>query len=454
MTGFKADGARGQIADLPLSARTVVASLVSFEALVVLYMFAGLYKEDPRFAWIPFDPTGLFFAASVIAGALILVMKPIFKRGLYPVFACLLLVVWFRVSLAWTPSRVYGPDKVFAMTTLVLWGLAAGAMIIAPDRTRLRRLFIVLVLAATAAAIAGVSLFLESGGGLLRVGGGNYILLGRLCGLGEVIVFVAWLFARRRFGFFGLTCIGLFGLFICALLIGGGRGPLLATVGALIVPLILGVRPSVRGLRIARYQGPALGFAVVAVGALVVWVQTSDRTPETLRRLEVIIRGDGLGRSAEARLDHYELAPGLWGEAPILGHGAGSWPLITNQGELPHHPHNLFAEVAVEGGLVGLVLLLALFAVALRPVSLARARGDPLAMCALMLFVNAFLNAMVSADIPQNRALFLLLGTLTVFALPQNQAQLQPASFLRRPRAAPPATAGSHRPMLPSARAR
>ena len=267
---------------LPRSLRSALLSLLSFEALVTLYLFAGLYKGDPRFEWIPLDPTGLFFALSVIVGACDPGLEAAVQARSLPVLAGLALVTWFALSLLWSPSQIYGPDKVFFLATLALWGLIAGAIIIAPDRTRLRRLFMVLVLASLVAAIEAIAVYLETGGGPLRVGSGNYITLGRLCGLGAVIVFVAWLFSRRRFGPYGLVCLGLFGLFGFVLVIGGGRGPLIATVASLLLPLLAGVRTSRRGLRLARYEAPAIGLGLLAVGALTVWIASSDQMPETL----------------------------------------------------------------------------------------------------------------------------------------------------------------------------
>ena len=45
-----------------LAPRDILRSIVSFETTLVLYLFASLYKGDPRFAWIPIDPTAMFFA--------------------------------------------------------------------------------------------------------------------------------------------------------------------------------------------------------------------------------------------------------------------------------------------------------------------------------------------------------------------------------------------------------
>lgn len=426
---------------LPSSLRAAVLSVVSFEALTVLYLLAGLFKEDPRFAWIPGNPTVLFFALSVAVGALILALKAIVRQGLFPVFTCLALIVWLALSLSWSPSRLYGPDKVFTMATLVLWGLIAGAMIIAPDRERLRRLFFVLLLIALLAAFEAISVYLTRGGGTIAVGTTSYLGLGRVCGFGAIVIFVAWLFSRRRFGLYGLACLGLLALFVFVLFIGGGRGPLLATLGGFVIPFAAGITVNRRGLRLARFQAPILGLGLLAGAALMVWVQASERTPETVKRLERILQADEFSEIGGNRGQYYALAPVLWAEAPVIGHGAGAWPLLTHRPDAAFYPHNILAEAAVEGGAVGLGLLLALFAVALRPVTFARMRQDPLAMCVTMIFVTTFLNAMVSGDLANNRMLFVMFGLLTLFALPRHAASPQWEGFLKTP--APP------RPMRP-----
>ena len=94
---------------LPL--RAVPGSLISFEALLVLYMFAGIYKGDPRFAAVPVDLTGMFFALSVMVGSFIIVPNPIHRKSMPVVFAMICLVAWLLFSLIWSPSRIYGPGE-------------------------------------------------------------------------------------------------------------------------------------------------------------------------------------------------------------------------------------------------------------------------------------------------------------------------------------------------------
>jgi hypothetical protein len=64
-----------------------------------------------------------------------------------------------------------------------------------------------------------------------------------------------------------------------------------------------------------------------------------------------------------------------------------------------------------------LILFFVVVGVALRPVSLDRMRRDPQALCAMMLFANAMSNAMTTGDLPSNRAVFLMLGVLALFAV-------------------------------------
>ncbi len=67
------------------------------------------------------------------------------------------------------------------------------------------------------------------------------------------------------------------------------------------------------------------------------------------------------------RLDYWARSITAIGEAPVLGHGVGSWRTnyIKNGGgekvNPPSNPHQQFLHWAVEGGLVGFILILAVF---------------------------------------------------------------------------------------------
>jgi O-antigen ligase len=397
---------------LLLSPRAILRSLFSFEALVVLYMFAGLYKNQPSLAWLPFDPTGLFFALSVLVGSFILVRNPIHKKSLPVVFAMVCLVAWLWVTLMWSPSRIYGPGKLFEMTTLALWASIAAALIIAPAPERIRRLFTMMVLLALWGAVDAVLVYVETGGAYRYVTlegeeRGGHLLLGRVCGPGALVALAGWLYWR------GWTTswlyLGLFCALAFVLAIGGGRGALISTALPLLIPIGLGIRLTTREIRYWRTLLSALVLLLVAVGGLALYATTTGQRLPTFDRLERLAEGN-------PRTELYAQWLEIWLQAPLLGHGAGSWPILQGRPDMQNYPHNLFMELLVESGIVGFVLFMVVVGVALRPVSLERLRRDPQALCAMMLFANALLNAMTTGDLPGNRAVFLMLGLLALFA--------------------------------------
>jgi O-antigen ligase len=397
-----------------LSPRAVLESIFSFEALVVLYMFAGIYKSDPRFAWLPFDATALFFALSVLVGSFIIVRNPIRKKSLPVVFAMVCLVAWLWVSLTWSPSRIYGSGKAFQMTTLALWALTAGALIIAPSPERTRRLFTVMLLLALWGGVEAVLAYMQTGGATYRITTiegeetGGHLILGRITAPGALVALAAWLHSRGRPT--SWIYLGLFVALSFVLAIGGGRGALLSAALPALVPIALSVRLTPRKILVSRALISVVVLLLVAAGGLAIYAATTGLRLGTFDRLERLVEGN-------PRTELYEDWAKLWPQSPHLGHGTGSWPVLIGRPDRTSYPHNLFLELLVEAGIVGFILFLAVLAVALRPVSLEQLRRDPQALCATMLLLGALSNAMTSGDLPGNRAVFLMLGVLALFAL-------------------------------------
>jgi O-antigen ligase len=414
------------------SPRAILGSLFSFEALLVLYLHAGLYKGDPRFAWIPVDPTALFFVLSVAVGGIIIVRKGIHKKGLPIVAAMIALIAWLAVGLVWSPSAMYGPYKVFLMGTLALWALMAGALIIAPSPERMRRLFTVLLLFAIVMGVEAILAHAQSGGAVYRFQsldgserGGGYLLLGRICGPGALVAFVGWLYARGRLA--GWLCLTLLLALGFVLAIGGGRGPLLSTALPLLIPIWLSIRLPAHRILISRALFWVLVLLLAMPVGLALYTAATEQRLATLDRLERLTEGN-------PRTALYVKTFKISQRAPLLGHGTGSWPVLAGYGDERNYPHNLFLELAAENGLVGLILFFMLLRVAFRPVSLERLRRDPQALCVLILFVNALLNAMTTGDLPDNRPMFMMIGMLALFAIRPVRAAA-PAGTLGEPAA-------------------
>lgn len=103
--------------------------------------------------------------------------------------------------------------------------------------------------------------------------------------------------------------------------------------------------------------------------------------------------------------------------APLIGHGLGSWPIVT-PGTIASYPHNIVLEILVELGMAGFVLLVIVGVFGLVS-ALWTMHGGAHSVGWLMLGLTAFMfaNALISGDINDNRYLFAYLGLLVAPAL-------------------------------------
>ncbi len=138
----------------------------------------------------------------------------------------------------------------------------------------------------------------------------------------------------------------------------GSRGPLIAIAGSLAV-LLLGLRP--RLLAAAAALGAAC-LAIVAVGAPALGAALAARIMQ---------------RGWSSRLDIWHLALREIAQRPLFGHGPGA----RLDRAVDNFPHDLFLSMLFYSGAVGLVLLLALLALAVRAAWL---RPEPAARWTLL----------------------------------------------------------------------
>jgi O-Antigen ligase len=392
--------------------------LVSFEAAFLLFIFAAAYKADPRFAWFPGDMTLVFFGVSVAAAVVPLLRASLFYLpGIKVVWAGGIFVLWIAASLAWSPSEIYVPRQAHP---------GRRGKPVVPDRDRHDhrqqprpglRFFILLLVFGVA---MGVDYAISSSDApergrlddFLRIGE-NYLALGRLVGMAAMVAFALWLRSPPRSAR-GVALIAAIALCGYALLKAGGRNPVAAAAIPMLMPLLLSFRLSRGQLVISRSILAALGFVAVVTLGVISLVVSGDSSLRTLHRFDTLMSEDSGGRSAASRFEHWGRAVAYWAERPLVGHGVGAWPILYWGRDYRHYPHNMILELLVEVGLVGLVLFAALVLVGARRVSLQRLREDPALMCALMLCMNTFVNAMSTGDLADNRNLFAMLGLLAM----------------------------------------
>lgn len=403
----------------PRYLRSAAGTLCSFEATLILFLFAGVYKDDPRFAWLPVDITALFFVLSLLAGAYIIWTRGIRIRGLAAVLLWLYgaLVAYALLSTLWSPSVFYAHSKMLYLATLVFWPLAGTALIIAPEPVRYRRFFLLLLLfSGWVAAESALAFWLNATSGvfsqLVNVLSGTYLSLGRVIGPGFLVLAAYAMFIARprwlRLAL-GLICA----LFLALLLVIGGRTPLIAAVLSSLV-LLAGLRP-----RLGRT--PQRLLLQLAIVAAVGWIfitgwhslpKQLENQPATLRRISrLFIEGIGHNR----RVEHYQRTLYYLDNNPVFGQGIGSWPVVVGYGDVRAYPHDIFLELLFELGVVGLFIFLAMLVVGLLALPpWATLRRSPYLLLAVALFLNSLINAAVSGDLNDNRLLFATLGLLLI----------------------------------------
>lgn len=386
----------------------------SFELLFVLFLFAGLYKADPRLAWVPIDLTAMFFGLSVISGLVIIARKGIaFKRKafvlflLYIVFACFVLL-----SYLWTPGKLYSTQKLLYIWTLVLWSLAAPALIISVDPARLKRLGITYIFLSLIVAIEAITQYLLTGGGFISVFGSNYLGMGRVIGLAFLVIVAYFIFEARN-NYEKLLALSIASLYLWLMLIGGGRGPFLAASLSALIPLFFAIHVNLgrHTITLRRYVVPVLILVIVAI-LLSSYLINNGQMTQTFSRLLVLTQ-TGMGDSVGARLQHFGHAIECWKQAPVFGHGIGSWPVINSGIDMRGYPHNIILEILVELGMLGVFIFLLIIFYAVSLLAPLKSIGDqPIKVVLIMVTVYMLFNSMVSGDIPDNRLLFTCIGLM------------------------------------------
>jgi len=395
--------------------------IFSFEVLMVLFLTAGRFKADPRFAWVPVDLTVLFFGLSIIAGVIIFVKRGKANRYALAISgAGIIFVAWVCLSLLWTEGTDYAKQKAIYSATLLLWPLLGMSLIVAQEKARLLRLLVVFVIVSTVVAIDTILLGITAGfGAVMNVLDGAQLGIGRVLGLGAGIVLVGSATINNKL--YESICFLLFSLFVFVLVFIGSKGPVLAVLVASVSPFI--AQPLARNSVLTRYGRNLIIIATIAILGIVVLLSSGVKLA-TIERASIISEDVAIDNSTSERIFYYKTAWDNWKEAPVIGKGIGSFPeLIGRNGEVVY-PHNIVLEVGVETGIVGLFLFVMILLFGLSKFGLIGMYKDSYKMILMILFINTLVNAQFTADLTGNRMLFAMVGLL-VFGKNQNRKELR-----------------------------
>jgi O-antigen ligase len=94
-------------------------------------------------------------------------------------------------------------------------------------------------------------------------------------------------------------------------------------------------------------------------------------------------------------------------EFPLFGHGTGNYGFYHAGIDVKMYPHNIFAEIFYENGLIGLLLLLIAFTQGL--IKFNRINKNKNGVLFFSLFIYFLINAQFSGDIQGNTITFIFL---------------------------------------------
>lgn len=383
------------------------ANLLSFEMAFCLFLFSGVFKSHPLLKGLPIDLTILM---AIITGLYAIWLLYSGRVSVRPVSLLLvgtfgLFVGWALLSLWWGEMDNYTLNKAIRLPTVTLWALVGSAVVISSSPRRIQRFAGSLIVLA-GLVVADLAYRYATIGDLWSTPpfhSGSYLLPSTLLGAG--LVSALTLFSKYKSRSWIFVASSLCAVYLVSLLLPGGRGPLLASIGATgIYCLLTFVRPKSHTIiRIPSWIGYV---SIMSIAGAVAVVLVARDSVHTLSRLLVLL--DGGGGSAHTRLDLYQHAANLFSDNILIGVGLGDFALSAEA----NWPHNLLLEVGAELGLVGLFLLGFVAYTSIRYWS--KLRNSPTNIYALSICIYFAALSLLTGDINSNRFFFMAIGLLII----------------------------------------
>jgi O-antigen ligase len=331
---------------LPVAAVAGVVLLREPMALLTLYVWVGLYKDESVVASSPIDVTLLLGLLLVVLCAYRWASGRVKSVPLGLAAPLVAISAALVISLTWTPSAGYGGEKTVKFVTLTLLATLAPFFLVETERDVRRYFSWTVVLAMVTAAFTIVNPPADDG--RLTIGSeGNTIGISHVLCTAALILLIGALtdlLARR-----GWAVAGAIGLVAVAAAI-GSRGPLLSLAFALLVTGVVWLA------RVPRKLAPVL-LAVVAAAAVLPFISLPQDSSQRLTRA---VRDPVASFRTDPRYDTFSEAVTLIEHHPLVGVGAGGFQSVGTLAVPPEdYPHNMLLEVWAELGVLPLAILLA-----------------------------------------------------------------------------------------------
>ncbi|WP_135829679.1 O-antigen ligase family protein [Halorussus halobius] len=314
-----------------------------------------------------------------------------------------LLVVYYGVTAIWSPLSTYAIRKSYLVSIRLLVLFLFCTIVVSSNEKRTKIFYLITL--ASSLLVTGLLLheYLVVGEIVSEEFSNHYININRILGLGIILsIFVALKYKRLSLRAI-ITVTSLINLYLMTQT--GGRGPLIAVIGA---TSIYGIWMSFLKNNNAKEM---IKNGIILMGSIlcvIFFLFALFDGGKTIIRLTRLVHEPG--GSVMVRIDMIVASIGMFAQSPLLGHGAGAFQTLYSKPF--QYPHNIFFELLVESGVIGLSLFICYITYIL--LIIARyGRRDPIQSGVILsLFVFFLLNAFVSSDIPGNAKLFIYSSTV------------------------------------------
>lgn len=401
----------------------IFGALFSFEALFLLFFWAGRYKAIPQLTGFPVDLTLLFLVASLGLAVVVVFREVDATRAIQDKATVLyiLFLLWIVATYFWSSQLNENKEKLTYTLTLLTWSFLGTYIIISTSEERVRR-FVGLIMAFSVAMILywfyiKFALGIDINNSASPVVGPNYLGYGEnaLC---LYLGFFALALKVRRVSVVFLSVIGMAVMLLIMMSL-GGKGPLLL---ALLAPALMALWILMKNgmnvtfpkiIQMTLIAAALLGVALFAISLLSQdFLEVARGHMRTLDRLTGSLGQSDFGDSASSRLDGQRLALNHWFQQPLFGWGIGEYSVIDG---FLRYPHNLALEILMELGLIGFLLFMGLILLTISRIWSVWPRdlSDWTTMVMGMLFITLILSRMTfQGYLPDERFLFTLAGFL------------------------------------------
>ena len=240
------------------------------------------------------------------------------------------------------PNPEAGFIKALRFATIVFFPYLLARVFFNECAQIYRFLKTILVLAAII-CIALIAISIKQGiTGRMALFEANEIPTATLFAVGLVLTVIeAMMPSQRNWKLDRILYVAIIPVFLYGIFLTGVRGPLIAAVVGLALYFFIGFLKRITPK-----------FRVACITALILIIigfyYLGDRLPNIEAYSLTTIRE---GLSTAERLEQYSLVRNLFSQSPLLGVGTNGFEQLTGWG----YPHNIFMEVAVENGLIGLI---------------------------------------------------------------------------------------------------